>query len=361
MTLRETNSERADSMHCSGTRFGRRPPAPPSVALSSMGGIISGSALPQLADLVAAHGTILPYLGGLFWGGGRGTWWLVLILVWHYMIFVVTNGVSTFNQDNGYFTNIQSQSWGEIAGFYIVIPVYAIGFFIVGAMHHYMLVLPYHLVPIGHLFETRRGKQLNDYTSEVKVQYALAMLLLTFLAVMGAWAPYEFTVMFLGGGNIGAPIAGSVCAVGAILLFVTPPVVMCGTHSNIWSPGPQRKNKSPTAGTLIVVILQLLFGGLLVSMPVALVAYFERDFDWTWCTAAIVWVVAVVWALVAQFACKERGESVALKTKDSKRASSPAGDTVPLVVPPPPATQETLLPTRKAMLARKAMGQLNKT
>jgi hypothetical protein len=211
--------------------------------------------------------------------------------------------------------------------YYIILPVLAIAFFIAGALHRFLLVLPEHLFPMDHLWATRRAKQLDDDTTTVKVSYAVAQLVLTGLVLVAAWLPYELVVMLLGGASIGAPLAGTLCAPLAVVAFLLPPVLMCSARSDVWGAG----GRQPTPGEVTKVMVQLVADAVLVTLPTVLTAYFARDFDWTWMAAAIVWVVLVLYGIIMYY-CARPSES---KRTRARRLATAGAQPLPPALPPP--------------------------
>jgi hypothetical protein len=242
-----------------------------------MGAIVSGEALPQLADL-SVRCVTLPLMASV-WSGGRWGWALGLFLIWHFIVFVPSLGLSDLNAA-GPFAHFDD-THAKLIGYYVIWPSIAVGFALLGAGLSFLLALPRHLFPFGHLFSLGRG--LTD-TSRITLGYAITMAVAAFLVVMGSWVPYEFLVAFIGGGppNIWTPIAGAAAPTVATLIACLFVFGLC--------TGKKRSDAHVFQHTKGAgrTVLKLAFVAVMGSLTTVLVAYFERDFDLTWMSALAV-------------------------------------------------------------------------
>jgi hypothetical protein len=196
-------------------------------------------------------------------------------------------GLSLLNAD-GAFASLTDET-GEFYAYYITLPCIAAGFAFLGAALPKLLALPHHLFPFGHLFSLRAGGHggLTDKT-RLNCGYAIGMLVASFLVIMGSWLPYEFIVAFLGGDSIYAPIVGAAAPTVSVLLFMAIPFLACGKRSKIFYG---------TSG-MATTLFKLLLVSVIVSVAPPTLAFTLRDFDYTWMSAAIAWVVLFLGAIV---------------------------------------------------------------
>ncbi len=253
-----------------------------------MGGIISGAALPAMADL-GVRATTLPLMLSL-WSDGRWGWSLAFFLIWHFVVFVPSLG---FGLDSSPYTQLQADGTSTFYAYYLYLPALAAACAFIGAVLPSWLALPRHLFPWGHLFSLgNRGSKISDRT-RVSCSYAMGAAVAAFLGAMASWLPYELVVLLVGGDNYWCAIVG--CAAPAVaFLFPLIPLVACGARSEV--------TQQQSAG--IVFLKLLLVAVLCAATPMT--AYFARDFDWTWLTGCL--VAAAVFGAAAVFYCV-RGET----------------------------------------------------
>ncbi len=274
-----------------------------------MGGIISGAALPHLADLVF-RATVLPLTTSLWLGGGWAGAGVAMsvFFIWHFCVFVPSLGLSLLNVP--FFTSLNDET-GKLNGYQIVLPALAIGFSAIGALLPWLLALPSHLFPFGHLFSRR---PLTD-KSKVDCGYAISTLVVSLIVILGSWLPYEFCVAFLGGTSIYVPIVGA--AAPPVLVFLLAVPACCCLN--------KKRSKllfgNDSSSTIGVTLGKLFLVAILGSVSVVLVAYFLRDFDYTWMTASLEWVL-LVGVGIAYYAAKGR-HIIAAANQNHEHASDP--------------------------------------
>jgi hypothetical protein len=270
-----------------------------------MSAFASGEALPQLADVVA-RATLVPFLGTLWLGPRTGVWVLVGTLLWHFSIILPMQGLTDYNKDHHYFTNVQASSDAVLWGYMIALPVLALLFTVIGAINNRFLPIPRHLLPFGHLFESR-PKAAGDKALRT---YALVMFIMAVLIIAGAWLPYELLVAYLGGDDWSVAIVGCVVPAALTLLLPTIPIAVCSDKAHVWDADRYsgkthtRTHHACTAGRYFTSIGFLLLAVVMASVPTVLVAFFVRDFDWTWMTAALAGLALLFLPLFTSFVCR---------------------------------------------------------
>jgi len=275
-----------------------------------MGGTISGDAFPEVADRVLSA-SVGPYVASLVLGGHWGVAFVGFAL--YHLLFTATNGWSPADDvasRGAPFVNFQA-STGLALTYYVTLPVLALVFALLGWLHGQLAlspgIFPHHAWPLGHFVETRPEKRPKDEASSrvaggLTAAYVVGMAVAGVLAAASAWIPYEMLVRFLESDSIWIVIVGAAAPTAAVLIFIGVPWLACGPAAHVFRKGSRSSARSRGAldwaawakawGTA-----SLLPAG--VAVPVALVAWYTRDVDWTWMTAAIAGAVYVVLGLAA--------------------------------------------------------------
>ncbi len=298
-----------------------------------MGGVVSGAALPALADRVVSA-TVGPYVTSLVLGGYWGVAFAFFAM--YHLLFADTNGWApatnrTLRGDE--FTNYQSDV-GTAHAYYIILPALALAHALLGWFHGQVAfsprLFPHHAWPLGHLFDTRATHRAGDESKPERAggltaAYIAAMAVVGVLASLGSWLPYEMVLLFApdGGTGLYAPIVGCAAPPVAVALFIGLPWLMFGPSAHVYArPGSTRLDgaafgKAWGAGIALAAVF---------AAPPALVAYFFRDFDWTWTASAITAGVAGIAAGVVGIGfCAGREEDVDGGLKLTAKVSALSG------------------------------------
>lgn len=260
-----------------------------------MGGVVSGAALPALADRVVSA-TAGPYVTALVLGGHWGVSF-ALFAAYHFL-FAATNGWSPAANRTLYEAASALQAdVGTANAYFIILPALALGCAVLGWFHARVAFaprfLPRHAFPASHCTETDPAHRLHDDPAVpgaadargLAADYVVAATIGALLTGLASWLPYEMTVLFApdGGASLWAPIVGCVVPVVAVTLFILVPWALCGPRSGVF----RRKSGALRGGQMAKAWLLVAAMATAFAAAPALTAYFTRDFDWTWTAAAI--------------------------------------------------------------------------
>jgi hypothetical protein len=222
--------------------------------------------------------TILPFVATL-WFEGRVGFALALTLVWHFIVAVPWLGLPHFSTDADVTT-----------AYFIVMPVIAAGFALLGLLlGRWLLHLPQHLTPIGHLLNVLfvdrcRPRATKATTIPLPSSYAPVSVAVSLLVVAASWLPSELLVIYH---YSPSSISGALfwvnvfAAPGAALL---PFVVWLAYGSKLKRIFGEKHQVWMKAKAFLKLFL--VTAG--VSVPYALVMKYSTHMLWLWVTAIIV-------------------------------------------------------------------------
>ncbi len=289
-----------------GVSWSLRAWLPQAQASAGMGGTISGAAYPAVADRVVSA-TVGPYVASLVLGGHWGVAFVGFAM--YHFLFTATNGWSPPVDDplarGAPYTNFQATT-GLALTYYITLPALALVFALLGWLHGQLAlspgVFPHHAWPLSHLVETRPEKRPKDDSVKglaggLTAAYVVTLGVMGVLAAAGSWLPYEMLVRFLDADSVWIVIVGTCAPTVAVLVLIGVPWLACGPAAHVF-------RKARGKGTLDWAAWAKAWGAAAglpagVAVPVALVAWYTRDADWTWMTAAIAGALYLVLGLAA--------------------------------------------------------------
>ena len=272
-----------------------------------MGGVVSGAALPEIANRVVSA-SVGPYVSALVFGDWGAAF---AVFMGYQALYAATNGWASIADrgDDTVLSDLQATT-GLANGYYIILTVIGFAFAVLGWFHGKIAlspgIFPHHAWPLAHVFEPRPDHRPSDDSSPrvaggLTAPYLVTSFIFSILVAFSSWLPYEMTVRFAPGGgtSVWAPIVGSAAPSVGILVFAWLPWVACGPSAHVF----RRKNGALDCVRLFKALGVAMLLAAIVAVPVALVAYFVQDFDWTWTTAAIVGAVYVLAGLALSVFC----------------------------------------------------------
>jgi hypothetical protein len=254
--------------------------------------VLTAGVYAPLADIVPRV-TLFPLLAS-FWLGGQWGWALGITLAYHVIValplrvYLTTVGVNTFPVDE-----ILSKS-DLFIQYIVAMPTMAVVSALSGAVVSFLLIMPRHLVPLGHIFtccwgerfvgnvvEPARNRIVAEMGTPVPDSYkTYSVVVMASLTILGSFLPYEVVVwMYPGAG-------GSILA---ICLCIIPPVwsvvvSLIGFYAfnveNLFGYGDKVKYRE-RAG---ITVAKIAVVHTLPSVPMYMVIYFRRNYHASWLT-----------------------------------------------------------------------------
>lgn len=228
--------------------------------------------------------TVLPFMAALYLEGRFGLA-VALTLLWHFIVMVPWKGLAHFDTAD------------VRLAYFVVMPIVAIIHALAGTLlNRLLLILPWHLTPIGHVLSAifRRPSDdeeealANPKKISLPPSFLLASIIAAFVVVVGSWLPSELlTIYGYSPSSISGPLFWITIFVppGAVILPLIIWLIYGSALANLFGVKHGVLNAFKTA-------LKLFLSSVLVSLCAALIAKYATDF-WLLYTAPIATVVTL--------------------------------------------------------------------